>query len=180
VKAGAEVLYVAPNTPADDELMEAGLKIKAVNGAVPTGAAGTLITVLQDMLFTLRPGELVTVETGDGVKRLLRTELRPDLPLLKASEADTTERLTAPFYGMILESAGKSVFVKYYVVKKVFRGSVADEAGIQELDPITIRNFQILKKEGFSLLDVTVKKRSMGYLETTLRLPSLLDSPDTL
>jgi hypothetical protein len=31
-----------------------------------------------------------------------------------------------------------------------------------------------------NLLDINVKKRRMGYLETYMRLPALLDSPDTL
>jgi hypothetical protein len=36
------------------------------------------------------------------------------------------------------------------------------------------------EKAGYALLDITVKKRRMGYLETTMRLPAALDSPDTL
>jgi hypothetical protein len=62
----------------------------------------------------------------------------------------------------------------------VVRGSIADEAGLSEQDPISIRGFQVLENDGYALMDITVKKRSMGYLETTMRLPAALDSPDTL
>jgi hypothetical protein len=36
------------------------------------------------------------------------------------------------------------------------------------------------EKDGYALLSINVKKRRMGYLETSMRLPALLDSPDTL
>jgi hypothetical protein len=29
-------------------------------------------------------------------------------------------------------------------------------------------------------MDISVKKRRMGYIETSMRLPAALDSPDTL
>jgi hypothetical protein len=37
-----------------------------------------------------------------------------------------------------------------------------------------------LEKDGYALMDIDVKKRRMGYLETSMRLPAWLDSPDTL
>jgi hypothetical protein len=60
------------------------------------------------------------------------------------------------------------------------RGSIADEAGLSESDPVSIRGFKVYEKEGYALLDIDVKKRSMGYLEARMRLPALLDTPDTL
>jgi hypothetical protein len=36
------------------------------------------------------------------------------------------------------------------------------------------------KDVGIALLDISVKKKRMAYIETTMRLPALLDSPDTL
>jgi hypothetical protein len=66
------------------------------------------------------------------------------------------------------------------MIKKVIRGSIADEAGLSESDPVSIRNFKIFEKDGYALLDLDVKKRRMGYLEANMRLPALLDTPDTL
>jgi hypothetical protein len=62
----------------------------------------------------------------------------------------------------------------------VVRGSIADEAGLSEQDPVAIKSFKLEEKEGYVLMDINVKKRRMGYLETSMRLPANLDSPDTL
>jgi hypothetical protein len=66
------------------------------------------------------------------------------------------------------------------MVKKVIRGSIADEAGLSENDPVSIRGFRIFEKDGYALLDIDVKKRRMGYMEASMRLPALLDTPNTL
>jgi hypothetical protein len=62
----------------------------------------------------------------------------------------------------------------------VIRGSIADEAGISDQDPVSIRGFRIMEDDGYALMEINVKKRRMGYMETTMQLPALLDSPDTL
>ena len=67
-----------------------------------------------------------------------------------------------------------------YLVKKVVRGSIADEAGLSEQDPVSIRGFRLVEDDGYALLDINVKKRRMGYVETYMRLLAMLDSPDTL
>jgi hypothetical protein len=91
---------------------------------------------------------------------------------------DTRERLVAPLFGLILTpSAQRS---SPYLVRRVIRGSIADEAGFSEQDPISIRRFQVFEREGFVLMDINVRKRRMGYLETAMRLPASLSSPDTL
>ena len=66
------------------------------------------------------------------------------------------------------------------MVKKVVRGSVADEAGLSEQDPVAIRGLRVEEKEGYALMQIDVKKRSMGFMETSMQLPAILDSPDTL
>jgi hypothetical protein len=45
---------------------------------------------------------------------------------------------------------------------------------------VSIRGFHLEEKAGYALLDINVKKRRMGNLETYMRLPAALDSPDTL
>jgi len=60
------------------------------------------------------------------------------------------------------------------------RGSIADEAGISQNDPVSISRLRILENEGYALLEISIKKRRMGYLDSNMMLPALLDSPDTL
>jgi S1-C subfamily serine protease len=182
--AGAEIIYVSPSTPAAEQQIREGSVIKTINGEAVRAVQGALIPALQDRLFSLLPGELVTLEVTDPEdqpgKFTLRLAPRPVVPMADAAQRDTRERITAPLFGLILAPQPGSSFFSTYLVKKVVRGSIADEAGLSESDPVSIRGFQVYGKEGFAMLDIDVKKRRMGYIEASLRLPALLDTPDTL
>jgi S1-C subfamily serine protease len=178
---GAEIVYVAPYTPASEQQIPEGAMLEKINGRIINAPQGALIPAFQDLIFADRPGELVSLETSDGMRRVLMTVARPDLPLAAAVRVDTRERLAAPLFGIVLSPAIESgAFSSTYQVKKVIRGSIGDEAGLSELDPISIRGFRVVEKEGYVLMDINVKKRRMGYLETNMRLPAALDLPDTL
>ena len=178
--AGAEIIYTAPTTPAARHKVNEGSIIKTINGKAISAPQGGLIPAMQNNIFNCGPGELVALETSDkdGVikKRVMMTVMRPDLPLLDAAKIDRRDRIAAPLFGMILAPLQKSNFR----VDKVVRGSIADEVGISEDDPVSINKLRILENEGFAVLEISVKKRRMGYLETTMQLPVWLDSPDTL
>jgi len=180
----AEIIYTAPNTPASRHHVTESGKIVTLNGRKITAPQSMLIPAMQDVIFQSPPGELVALETQDSdgaiKKHLVMTVPRPELPLFDAAKLDTRERLAAPLFGLILSpSQGKSKSANY-IVKKIVRGSVADEASISEQDPVYIWGFRIYEKEGFALMEINIKKRSMAYLETSMQLPARLDSPDTL
>ena len=181
--SGAEIVYIAPNTPASSHRLPEGAHIKTINGREISASQGLLIPALQDAIFQSRPGELVAIETttsGETSRHVLMTVPRPELPLGNAARVDSRERLAAPLFGMILSPTQGKSLSSTYMVKKVVRGSIADEAGISEQDPVSIRGFRILEDQGYVLMEIDVKKRRMGYLETSMQLPALLDSPDTL
>ena len=183
---GAEIIYVSPSTPAAEQQIKEGSVIRRINGEMVSAAQGALIPALQDRLFPLRPGELVSLEVSDpdGITKnyVLRLAPRPVVPMVDAAGKDSKERLTAPLFGIVLTTQTQtgSGFFSSYLIKKVIRGSIADEAGLSENDPVTIRNFRIFEKDGYALLDINVKKRRAGYIEANMRLPALLDTPDTL
>jgi S1-C subfamily serine protease len=183
---GAEIIYTAPLTPAAELQIAEGSIIRTINGEKISAPQGLLIPALQDTFFSTRPGELVALETSmpgaetELSRHVIRTVARPDVPLVEAAKLDSRERMAAPLFGLILApTVGKS-FSPSYLVKRVVRGSIADEAGLSEQDPVSIRGFRVLEKDGYALMEINVKKRRMGYLETTMQLPALLDSPDTL
>jgi len=182
--SGAEIIYTSPNTPAALHRITEGSFIKKINGKTITAAQGELIPVLQDLVFRTKPGELITLEIADpeGVERkiIMMTVPRPELPLLDAAKVDKRERIAAPLFGMILTPLNSGFFSSNFLVKKVVRGSIADEAGISDNDPISIMKLRIVEDDGYALMEVSVKKRRMGYLETSMQLPVWLDSPDTL
>jgi hypothetical protein len=181
---GAEIIYVAPFTPAAEHQVREGSIITAINSEEVRAAQGALIPALQDRLFTLSPGELVTLETmdneGNTSKHIIRLVSRPLVPMAEAALRDSRERIAAPLFGLVLAPPTGSSFFSSFQVRRVVRGSIADEAGISENDPISIRGFRVFESDGFALLDINVRKRTMGFLETSMRLPALLDTPDTL
>jgi S1-C subfamily serine protease len=181
----AEIIYTAPNTPAALHKVGEGVFIRAINGKTVTAPNGGIIPALQNMLLTCGPGELVVLETVDKdseevKKKIMMTVPRPDLPLLDAARIDKRERIAAPLFGMILTPLQNNIFSSSFRVNRVVRGSIADEVGISEDDPVSISRLRILEDDGYALMDITVKKRRMGYLETSMQLPVWLDSPDTL
>jgi S1-C subfamily serine protease len=177
---GAEIIYVAPFTPAAEHQIAEGLFIAGINGEGTSASQGALIPALQDRLFPGRPGELVALTTSGGERRIMMTAPRPEMPLAEAAKKDSRERMVAPLFGLILSLSTNKGFSASYLVKKVVRGSAADEAGLSEQDPVSIRGLRFEEKEGYALLDINVQKRRMGYMETFMRLLALLDSPDTL
>lgn len=179
-REGAEIVYVSPLTPAAELALPEGVVILSLNGKKIEAPAGALIPALQDELFPGKPGELVALVTSDGVRRVLKTAPRPALPLSAALKNDSRERLAAPLFGLVLSPAFGKTVSPSYLIKKVVRGSVADEAGLSENDPLSVRGFTFDEEEGYAVIDITVKKRRMGYLETMMRLPAALDTPDTL
>jgi len=185
VNSEAEIIYTAPNTPAYLHKVDEGFFIKTINGKTVTADEGGLIPALQNTVFMFGPGELVALEiinkeTKEVKKKVIMTVPRPDLPLLDAAKVDKKDRIAAPLFGMILTPLQSSVFSSSFRVNRVVRGSIADEAGISEDDPVSISRLRLLEDEGFAVMEITVKKRRMGYLETPMQLPAWLDSPDTL
>ncbi|MDR0719327.1 MAG: S1C family serine protease [Treponema sp.] len=182
---GAEIIYTAPSTPAAEQQIREGLVIRSINGKELNTVQGALIPALQDLLFPLKPGELVRVVFSNAdrtleISRIIRITPRPDVPLAEAAKMDSRERMAAPLFGLVLTPSSGGSFFPSYQVRKVIRGSAADEAGLSENDPVTLRGFRVMEKDGIALLEINVKKRRMGYMETTMQLPALLDSPDTL
>jgi S1-C subfamily serine protease len=182
---GAEIIYTAPLTPASDHQIPEGSYIRTLNGGELSAPQGLLIPALQDVLFQARPGELVALEIsrekdGPPTRHILRSVPRPEIPLAEAAKLDSRERMAAPLFGLVLAPTVGRTFSPSYLVKKVVRGSIADEAGLSEQDPVSIRGFRVEEKDGYVLMEINVKKRRTGYMETTMQLPALLDSPDTL
>ena len=185
VNSEAEIIYTAPNTPSYLHKVDEGFCIKTINGKKITAEEGGLIPALQNAVFNNGPGELVALEiinkkTDEVKKKVIMTIPRPELPLLDAARIDKKDRIAAPLFGMILSPLQTGVFSSSYRVNKIVRGSIADEVGISVDDPVSISRLRILEDEGIAVMEITVKKRRMGYLETSMQLPVWLDSPDTL
>jgi len=124
--------------------------------------------------------ETIDKNTEEIKKKIMMTVTRPDLPLLDAAKIDKRDRIVAPLFGMVLTPVQSSIFSSSFRVNRVVHGSIADEAGISIDDPVFISRLRLMEDEGYAVMDITVKKRRMGYLETSMQLPAYLNSPNTL
>jgi S1-C subfamily serine protease len=179
-RAGLEIVYVAPFTPAWELDMRENMVITKLNGVAVTAPEGLLITAYQDALFSSRPGELCSIETADGEIFRMALAARPELPLAEAAKIDSKERMAAPLFGMVLAPSVGGTLSPTYLIKKVIRGSVADEFGLSPDDPVSIKNLKLEAKQGYALMEIAVKKKQQGYLNAAMFLIAYLDSPDTL
>lgn len=138
------------------------------------GTACKTLSEAQAVLLSYDPGTLVPVDvrSGGSIRRswiLLRP--RPFSPGEIAVRRDIKERLLAPFFGMQVTSTGRNS----YVIDRVLPGTIADEAGLSERDPLVIKDIQVNKENRALFMSLYVKKRKAGFLESLIQIASTLD-----
>ncbi len=175
---GLECVYVLPESPAASLAMDEGSFIRTLAGTDFEGVGE--IARAQEAIFYYQPGELVRLVDAEGDFRIFSLEARPKLPLLKVLEIDTKERALIPLMGLVLNWLRSGLFNTEYNVTRVIYGSLAEEAGISELDSLAIQSYKWDEKRGYALVDLRVKRRKAGYIETVLRIPIPLASSDFL
>ncbi len=137
---------------------------------------------LQALLLERRPGELVSilVQAPDGSRRTVLRALgsRPEHPLDDAIAEDTRDRLFPALLGMDVVRVPGGIFgMESYTISKVRAGSAADEAGLSEGDPFTLYGLIVHSKDRAALLQIHVKKRKAGFLDSIIQIPVPLDIP---
>jgi serine protease Do len=105
---------------------------------------------------------------------------RPENPIQTALEKDSLEAVIYPVFGMRLERIGSTLGKPNYIVSRVKKGSVADESGISENDPLTIQDWSVDKEKGIVILQVYVKKAKQGFLESIIQIGAYLETDSFL
>ena len=167
-KRGLEVLYNYPVGPSERAGIKPGDFLLELNGT-----AVDSIGRAQKLIISLDDQKLVTARWKRGEEyftTLLQLEDRPEVPLKEAMEMDSIERIALPLFGMDLESAGR----RNYVIKKVFPGMTADETGLSVNDPLTLYEWSYEEEYEALVLQIRVKKRKAGFMESMIQLASYL------
>ncbi len=171
---GIEITYRHPAAAAG---VEEGDRLLEIDGQKPKDAASA-----QAMLLLRRPGSLVRLRLGNGGKE--RMELRylaerPFSPLDSAIRLDRQDRLFPALFGMSLTPLPGNLFeTSNFSVAKVWPGTIADESGLSENDPISIKRFYVDHEQRAALIQIYVKKRKAGFLESIIQIPASLETPD--
>ncbi|MCR5045681.1 MAG: S1C family serine protease [Treponema sp.] len=174
---GLEVQYVKPGSA----MARAGMKA----GDVITSLAGKKVQTLenvQDILRDYVPGSIVScsyLQNGSYEAQkecLLFLTERPKNPGYEIYQGDTIQHSFTAIFGMEMKPAS-TVNSRTFTVVKVLPGSAADENGFSENDPVTVSRIQFNDDKSAILAAFTTKNRRNGYLDISIAMQAMLDSP---
>lgn len=169
---GVYIYYVAPESCAGAAGVYEGDTIVAVNGK--------RIYSLEDFHFEMlekQPGLILelTVEDSSGNEKrcLVYTQVRPERPSEKIFKSDLLKNAMLPIMGAELESVSTKNR-NQYSIKKIIKGSQADELGFSEGDPVEIADVQFFG----DYIEFLIKSKRIrnGYLDAVMQIYCGLDS----
>lgn len=177
VSYGLEVQYIKPGSA----MARAGVKV----GDVLVSLAGQKVRSLenvQDILRNYVPGSIIECSYLEGGSYdaqkdcLLFLSERPKNPGYEIYQGDTIQHSFAAIFGMEM-TPSSTVSGRTFTVKKVFPGSAADENGFSENDPVTVTRIQFNDDRSAILAAMSTKNRRNGYLDISIGMQAMLDSP---
>ena len=173
--AGLEVQYIFPGNSAN--------RARILVGDVITELDGEKITTLEDMqnvLMKLPAKSIVKIKYRRGEEELFESDIylgiRPENPGYAIYKGDIIAKSFVPIFGMKLVAVSSSNSRKYSI-EQIIKGSVADESGFSENDPIEIRNIQLNDDNSVMYAEIYAKNRKKGYLDGVMAIGAQLDSP---
>ena len=168
-----EVLYAIPGESGCVAGLQNGDIIKTINGIeIKT------ITQVHKILNTLAPDTLLCIgweRDGKSHTSYIATKKRPRKAMDIALRKDSKKNIMLPLFGMQVESTGNYVFKEGYVIKKVYQGLPAYEADLSANDPFSLRGWKYDSKNRYVAMQIYVKKKKAGFMETGLQLAAYLD-----
>ncbi|MCX7029928.1 MAG: S1C family serine protease [Spirochaetes bacterium] len=176
--ARLEVLYAMPGEPAAKAGVEVGDILESIDGR----RVATLRDA-QDTLLTLAPSTLVrlAVRRGGTTRDVLACLApRPAEPVKTAFEHDAKDPVLYPLFGMLLERTGGVLGKGSYIVRRIVRGSVSDEAGLSVDDPLIVQDWKVEEKKGYATIQIVVKKKKAGFIESAIQVSAWLATDNFL
>jgi serine protease Do len=171
---GLEVIYTVPDEPAAQAGLLAGDLIETLDGREFKKLADIQAAVLEHA-----PPSLVSLGVRRGNTQrtiLVCASPRPDQPIQVALKRDSRDNVVYPLFGMKLENIGSFLWKGDYIVRKVIQGSIADESGISPDDPLTIQDWQVDQDKGYAMLQVVIKKKKAGFIESAIQIATYLET----
>jgi membrane-associated protease RseP (regulator of RpoE activity) len=194
-REGLEVIYVAPDSPADDAGVRRGDIITAINGQQMREIAeandfflsmyqGNLLKVSYSRSLESENGEETIGEENENRRSRERSEMeslvyvaeRPYAPAEEALEQEDVHSLFPALFGMAVRQVRSLPWQEEFIITEVYPGSIADESGLSVNDPFSLRSWQLNRDARALLIQIIVKKRKAGFLETGLQLGAYLET----
>jgi hypothetical protein len=115
------------------------------------------------------------LKTGEEKENLVFLESRPEYPGDVILSSVKEYSAFYPLFGMDVTPTS-SDFKKEFLITRVVKGSVGDNSGFSENDPIKIVKTKVIEDGQYFYAEVFGKKRKNGYLEATMALTAPMDS----
>ena len=171
---GLEVQYVMPGGSTSRALFRENDVITAVDGQNVDS-----LETMQDILRNYVPGTIIkctyTNDSGSG-DRLVYLDARPENPGYEIYSSDLISGSFVPILGMKLipsSTANKHV----YTITEIIKGSVADESGFSENDPVTVSGVKFNDEKSAAYIELYTRKSRKGFLDISMGMAASLDSP---
>lgn len=174
---GLEVQYIKPGSA----MSRAGMNV----GDVVIELDGKKVLSLEDAQNILRdhvPGSIIECSyLKDGSYEAKKTCLlylseRPKNPGYEIYQGDTIQHSFVAIFGMEL-TPSSTVNSRTFTVTKVLPASIADENGFSENDPLTVGRVQFNDDKSAIMAAFVAKNRRNGYLDISIAMQAMLDSP---
>ena len=173
--AGLEVQYVFPGASAS--------RLKMLPGDLIVELDGQKISSLEDFQSCMMRNaskSIVKIKYRRGESDMIESEIylgtRPENPGLAIYRGDVIAKSFLPIFGMRLLPVSTSNSRKYSILQ-IIKGSIADESGFSENDPVEIRNITLDEEKAVIYAEIYAKNRKKGYLDGMMAIGSQLDSP---
>ncbi len=167
------ITYVVPHSPAADAGLLPGDIMVSLDGQ-----SHKSIRSMQEYLITCSPATLISLEWKRGAethKGIAALGVRPEIPLREALSRDAREHLLTPLFGFTVERISGYGITQKYRVLSVLQGSIADEAGFSEGDAISLRRWKYVPEVEAVVIQLKLKGRKAGFLESVVQIASLLN-----
>lgn len=176
---GVELNYVMPGGCAS----RAGLKA----GDLITKIEDTTIKNLEDLqkkMMGITAGYIINIsydredENGETKSDTVKVYVssRPLNPGYVFYKNDVLSSSFTAIFGMKLTPLSEGR--RKYQIKSVIKGSIADESGFSDNDPVDIRNISFNSENTALYAEVYAKNRKKGYLDISMGIAAPLDSPN--
>lgn len=172
---GIELSYVMPGGNAHRAGLEAGDLITSIEGAqVRT------LEDLQKKMLGITAGFIINVGyvRGEGPERTVKVYVssRPLNPGYTFYKNDVVSGSFTAIFGMKMTPLSEGR--RKYQISQVIRGSIADESGFSESDPVEIKSISFNNENTALYAEIYAKNRKKGYLDISVGIAAPLDSPN--
>jgi S1-C subfamily serine protease len=171
---GLEVQYVMPGGSTNRASFRANDVITAVDGMKVDS-----LESMQDILRNYVPDTIIkcTYTSDRGSEDMfVYLDARPENPGYEIYSSDLISGSFVPILGMKLIPAS-TINKHTYAITEIIKGSIADESGFSENDPVTVSDVKFNDNKSAAYIELYTRKSKKGFLDISMGMTASLDSP---